>query len=118
MANQEYIFECTKNKRNLALFLIPGKITMTSHNLRDADIWKRDTLGNPKYLENNGLKMFDRVMPALSFSRMFFDAEKERMRMGHSFLLSAIEIDVSNKQSRKKLLFCHSLVIKLKKGGD
>jgi type I restriction system adenine methylase (hsdM) len=61
------------------------KINMILHGIRDAHIENDDTLVNPKFLEDNGIKRFDRILANPPFSQNYTKANmkfQERFRYG------------------------------------
>jgi type I restriction system adenine methylase (hsdM) len=61
------------------------KINMILHGIRDAHIENDDTLVNPKFVEDNGIKRFDRILANPPFSQNYTKANmkfQERFRYG------------------------------------
>lgn len=61
------------------------KINMILHGIRDAHIENDDTLANPKFVEDNGIKKFDRILANPPFSQNYTKANmkfQERFRYG------------------------------------
>ncbi|MBI5417570.1 type I restriction-modification system subunit M [Candidatus Poribacteria bacterium] len=77
--SKQYIEDQGQNKYNLALYGQDNngtvwaicKMNMILHNIPDAQIENDDTLENPKFIENNYIKQFDRVIANPPFSQNY-----------------------------------------------